>query len=169
MAAEPTPRLNRLTRLDAILAGVVFVAGILLYVRTLAPDLLYGDGAEFQTLASTLGMTHPTGYPVYLVIGHIFTWLPFGDVAYRVNLFSAVAGTMALALLYLVGRTLGGWRSAALVGAIGLGVCGLFWWQAIMAELYAAAAALAAGVLLLVLQWRGSGNWRPLFAAGLLG
>src|SRR4051794_15474619 len=99
----PEPRLNRLTRLDLFLAVLVFAAGLLLYVRTLAPDLLLADGAEFQTLASTLGMTHPTGYPIYLLIGHVFTWLPFGDVAYRVNLLSAVAGALALALIFLAG------------------------------------------------------------------
>ena len=58
----------------------------------MAPDLFYGDSAEFQTLAYTLlGMTHPTGCPVYLFVTKAFVSpVPVGEIAYRVNLLSAV-------------------------------------------------------------------------------
>ena len=92
--------LYRLTRLDAILAFLCFVGGLVLYVRTLAPGLLRDDSAEFQTLAYTLGMTHPTGYPVYLLLAKLFTLLvPVRDIAYRVNLLSAVLAALALSIL----------------------------------------------------------------------
>jgi prepilin signal peptidase PulO-like enzyme (type II secretory pathway) len=91
-----------------------FLIGILslaLYVRTLAPSLLYGDIAEFQTLSYTLGMTHPSGYPTQIIFGKLFTFLPFGDIAYRVNLMSAFFGALAVANVYLIVRLLGGWRN----------------------------------------------------------
>ena len=84
----------KLTIIDTIIASLLGVAGLLLYIRTLAPTLLRGDSAEFQTLAKTLGMTHPTGYPVYLLVAKVFTWLPVGNTAYRVTLFSAVCAAL---------------------------------------------------------------------------
>ena len=162
--------LYRLTRLDAILAFLCFVGGLVLYVRTLAPGLLRDDSAEFQTLAYTLGMTHPTGYPVYLLLAKLFTLLvPVRDIAYRVNLLSAVLAALVLSILYLAGRMLAGWRLAAVAGALSLGTIGLFWSQAIIAELYTAAAAFIATEFFLVLAWRQNGKWGYLFAAGLLG
>jgi hypothetical protein len=163
------PRLQKLTWVDAALAGLAFVLGLALYVRTLAPSLLLGDSAEFQTLSYTLGMTHPTGYPVYLLLGKLFTLLPVGDIAYRVNLMSAVFGALALGLVYLNGRLLGGWRVAAFMGAILLGTGGTFWYQAVIAELYTSAAALLAGVILLVLLSRQTGNAACLLVAGMVG
>ena len=81
-----------LHRRDVYVGAIVFLLGLTLYIRTLAPGLLSGDSAEFQTLAYTLGMTHPTGYPIYVLLAHVFTLLPFGDMAWRVNLFSAFWG-----------------------------------------------------------------------------
>jgi hypothetical protein len=158
------------TRLDAFLSAGCFIVGLGLYVRTLAPGLLTDDSAEFQTLSYTLGMTHPTGYPVYLLIAKLFTIIvPVKDVAFRVNLLSAVYAALTLALLYLVGRLLSGWRLASLAGVLVLGTQPLFWSQAVIAELYAPAAFFIIAVLLLVILWRKSGNARFMFAAGLLG
>ena len=166
---EPSGSLHPLTRLDAALAAVCFFAGLGLYIHTLAPGVLAGDSVEFETLASTLGMTHPPGYPVYLLIAKLFTFLPVGDIAYRVNLLSAVFAALALALLYLNGRLLAGWRLPALAAVYGLGINGLFWLHAVIAELYTGAAALVAAEVLLLLLWRQKGWAGYLFAAGLLG
>ena len=81
----------RLTRIDAALTFAAGIAAFALYLRTLAPTVLGFDSGEFQFVVPTLGLAHPTGYPLYLLLGKLFTALPVGDVAYRVNLFSAVA------------------------------------------------------------------------------
>ncbi len=168
MPHSPSP-LHVLTRIDFFLAALVFGLALTLYVRTLAPGLLLGDSAEFQTLTYTLGMTHATGYPVYLLLARAFTFLPLGGLAYRVSLFTAVIAALAVALVYVNGRLLGGWRVAALGGALALAVCQVFWWQAVIAELYAFAAAWLAGIVCLVLVWRQTADRRFLFVAGLLG
>jgi hypothetical protein len=162
-------QLHPLTRLDGMLAAICFLAGLALYIRTLAPGVLAGDSVEFQTLASTLGMTHPPGYPVYLLIAKLFTFLPVGDIAYRVNLLSAVFAALALALLYLDGRLLVGWRLPVLGAVYALGINGLFWIHAVIAELYTGAAALVAAEVLLLLLWRQKNRGGYLFVAGLLG
>ena len=72
----------------------------LLYGHTLAPPIVIGDSAEFQTEAWRLGVTHPTGYPFYLLVGRFFALLPLGDAAFRLNLFSAASALVALWLFF---------------------------------------------------------------------
>lgn len=158
-----------LTRTDLLLAGFVFLAGLGMYVRTLAPGLLLGDSGEFQVLASTLGIAHNTGYPIYLLIGKLLTWLPFQTVAYKVNLLSALAGAATLAEVYLLGRLLTGRRLLSLAGPLILGINAIFWWQAVIAEVYTPGAAFTGGVLLLVVLWGKTSQIRYLFAAGIVG
>src|SRR5688500_17569623 len=71
------------------------------YVATLLPGVGYsGDTAEFQFAGKVLGTTHPTGYPTYLVLNHLFVRLwPFGTVAYKANLLSAVFCVTAIVFL----------------------------------------------------------------------
>jgi hypothetical protein len=59
---------------DGGLALLIASAAFFLYLRTLAPGLLSGDSGEFQVLTSMLGPTHTTGYPIYLLLAHPFTF-----------------------------------------------------------------------------------------------
>jgi hypothetical protein len=163
---KPLFSIQRIDILIAILVGVVSLA---LFVRTLAPSLLYGDIAEFQTLSHTLGMTHASGYPTQIIIGKLFTFLPLGDIAYRVNLMSAAFGALAVANVYLIVRLLGGWRTAGLVASTALAASTFFWRRMIIAESYGPAAGMISLVWLSVLLWRCTGNWGWLFVAGLAG
>jgi hypothetical protein len=160
---------NPFSAADYLLAGLVLVAGLALYLRTLAGGLLLGDGAEFQVLGSTLGLAHSTGYPTYLLLVKLVTLLPVGDLAYRANLASALFAGLTLALVYLGGRLLGGRQAAALVGPAALALAPLFWWHAVMAEVYTPATAFIALVLLLALLWRRTGSAGHLFWAGVTG
>jgi hypothetical protein len=162
---NPSP----LSRTDFVLAGLIGLAALALYVRTLAPSLLWGDSAEFQTLSYTLGMTHPSGYMTQIMFGKLFTYLPVGNIAYRVNLMSAFFGGLAVAETYLIVRLLGGWRVAGLSASLLLTLTEGFWWRALLAESYAPAAGMLATVWLLVLLWRNTGKSLYLFLAGLAG
>lgn len=165
MTSDTTP----LTRLDGALAAGLFAACLALYMRTAAPGLLLGDSAEFQTLAYTLGLTHPTGYPVYVLAARAFTGLVGGDLAWRVSVFSAVCAAATMALVFLCARLLTDGRIGAMVGAVAVGLAPVVWMHAAIAELYAPAGMLTAGVMLAVLQWRSSGDGRWLIGAGVLG
>lgn len=96
----------RSERLDWLAAGGVFIACLALYVSTLAPSVvtLFDDSLEFQLVTYQLGIAHPTGYPLYTLLGKLFTLLPVGNVAYRVNLMSAVFGAATVSLLFLLIR-----------------------------------------------------------------
>src|SRR3712207_1353798 len=99
------------TLVGAATALVVFAV----YLSTLAPTVLYYDRPEMfdsamlQAQASVLGIGHPTGYPTYMMLTHLFTYVPVGDVAYRINLASALYGAAAVGVVYAVGLRLG-WR-----------------------------------------------------------
>jgi 4-amino-4-deoxy-L-arabinose transferase-like glycosyltransferase len=163
------PSEERPSAADLVPAASVGAISFALYVRTLAPGLLQDDSGEFQTLARLAGHSHPTNYPVYLALARAFSWLPFRDVAYRVNLLSATLAAIAVACVYLAVRSLAAPRGAALVAASALAVAPAIWSQAVIAEVYSAAAASLALILLLLLRWRVHGRPGALFAAGLLG
>lgn len=163
------------TRLLPITALVALFSA--LYLGTLAPTVLYHDdprmfdSAMLQAAAPVLGIGHPTGYPTYVMIAHLFTYLPFGDAAYRVNLVSTVFGVIAVAMLYLVGLRLSRSTVAAATGALAFGLSPIFWSQAVIAEVYTLNATFIAAVLYLLLLWRDSRRDRHLllvsFATGL--
>jgi len=141
----------------------------MLYVRTLARGLLNGDSAEFQVITYTLGMGHPTGYPVYVLVGKLFTFLPIGEIAYRVNFFSAFSAAIAIALVYLIIRQLGASYASAIFGALMLAFNPLFWKFASMAEVYAPAAACLAFILFCVLKWKAANQSVWIILAGIAG
>jgi hypothetical protein len=164
-SSAPTAR--PLRPLDLALGAASGLLALALYVRTLAPTVLAFDSGEFQFAAPTLGLAHPTGYPLYLLLGWLVAWLPIGDVAYRLNLFSAVTAAGAVALTALLGITiLPGRPVAARLG--GLAAAGLtavsfeLWSQAVIAEVYALQLLLLAALTLAVTR-----RW-PLPLIGLL-
>lgn len=155
---------------DAGWAALVGLAALALYVRTVVTIPLPGDSGEFQVLVHQLGAAHTTGYSTYLLLGYLFErLLPFGDVALRVNLFSAVMAALTVALVFLAGKLLTGSRAAAVVGALTLAAGFTFWSQAIIAEVYSTGAAFLSAVLVCVLLWYRTGKSWPIVLAGLLG
>jgi tetratricopeptide (TPR) repeat protein len=121
-----------------LLAALVFVATIVFYAATLPRGVLPGDSGELIAASHTLSIAHPPGYPLYIMIGKIFSSaLNWGSIAYRFNLLSAVISSAALMLLYLTLVELGVGRILGLGVAAGLGTLESFWLQATMAEVYA--------------------------------
>jgi hypothetical protein len=99
----PHPHTPTLRVVDYLLALASGVLASVLYLRTLAPGLLGGDSGEFQFAAWLGGLAHPTGYPLYLMLGWLWTHLlPWHDPAWRMNAFSALCGGVATGLVYLV-------------------------------------------------------------------
>jgi hypothetical protein len=107
------------------------------YVLTLHPDLAGGDSGELVGAVGGGGVIHPPGYPAYAVLGQVFAHLPFGNLAWRLNLMSAVCDAAAAAVLFLTTLRCTRSRGAALVTA------GLFasapgiWRYAVCAEVFA--------------------------------
>lgn len=145
-----------LNRTDYALALAVGIGALAVYVRTLAPDVLYADSAEFQTLAYTLGMTHSTGYPIYLLLARLFGFVPVGSLAWRVNLLSALGAAVAVGGVYLLIRHVTANRIGALLGSAALGLSYTLWSQAVIAELYTPALGFLVAIMLLLWRWHSS-------------
>ncbi len=126
----------------------------LVYVWTLCPSVYTMDSAELTLGARYLGLVHAPGHPLYLLLGRLFTLLPIGDVAYRVNLMSACFGALTVWLLFRVGRAMGLCPLAALGAVLLLAFSRSFWAVANVAEVYTVHTALVAGLLWLFFRWR---------------
>jgi len=166
-APRSTPR-NRL--LDPVLGAALFGGSFLVYLSTLAPSVatIFDDSLEFQLVCYQPGIAHPSGYPLYTLLGKLFTFLPVGDVAYRVNLMSAVFGALAVALTYATLRLLAKHRLPAFLGAATFAVSPVFWSQAVIAEVYTLNAVFVAGTLYLLLAWAQANRRQPTAEGGRL-
>jgi hypothetical protein len=138
-------------------ATLVACLAFCVYLRTLAPGLLPGDRAEFQFAAWGWTLTHPTGYPFYLLLGGIWQHsLPWGDPAFRLNLFSAVWASITVGLAYLVFRRVARSHAAALIAALAFAFSYTFWLQATQAETYSLNAFSVALLTWLAFKWAES-------------
>jgi hypothetical protein len=161
--------------MGVILAGAgVSLLVFVLYLRTLAPTVLYLkdpemlDAVMLQMQVSVLGITHPTGYPTYLMLTHLFTYLPVGDPAYRVNLGSAVYAGLAVVAVYAGGFLLSRRVVAAAAGALAFGLGAALWSQAVIAEVYTLNALLVSVTIVVLLLWREYRKDRYLLLAAFL-
>jgi hypothetical protein len=166
---------KRDVRWGVVLAGAgVSLFVFVLYLRTLAPTILPYDSPDLldvpmlQMQVCVLGMTHPTGYPSYLMLSHLFTYLPFGDCAYRANLASAVYAALAVAAVFAAGYLLSRWVLGAAAAALAFGVGDALWSQAVMAEVYTLNALLVALTILALLMWRERRSDRYLLLSAFL-
>jgi len=88
---------NKTKLIYQILAAVIpFIA----YVITLAPTVTFIDAGELATVCTKLGVAHPTGYPLFTVLGHLFTLLPFGSPIYNLNLMCAVISSVTVLMFF---------------------------------------------------------------------
>jgi hypothetical protein len=152
---------GRLRKAGVLFTGLgVFVLVLILYLGTLAPTVLYLKGPKLldavmlQMQVSVLGITHPTGYPTYLMLTHLFTYLPIGDPAYRVNLASAVYAALAVVAVYVAGLLLSRRVVAAASGALAFGLGTALWSQAVIAEVYTLNALFVSVTIVALLLWR---------------
>jgi hypothetical protein len=150
----------------ALAVAALVLAG---YVLTLAPTVTFWDAGEFIAAAYTLGIPHPPGTPLFVLIAHVWgTLVPVGEFAYRTNLLSAVLSAGAAGLFFLVAHEalrgvtegleagmarllrIGGAGCAAVLGAFGF----TNWQNSNETEVYGVATFTIAAMCWLVHLWR---------------
>ena len=153
------------TFLTAFLLGLI---AFLVYRYTSAPGVLPGDAGEFQFTLPLAGISHPTGYPLYHVLGTLWERLYVTNPAQGANHFSAFWGGVAVFFFYLLSHEAVSqllahlkWRSGAtflaVIATLIFACNPTFWAQSTLAEVYALNAALMAGILAAALRLR---PWR---------
>jgi hypothetical protein len=155
---------------DRLIGAGLFLFTFGLYLRTLAPSVaeLFDDSLEFQLVAPRMAIAHPTGYPLFSILIKLFTYVPIGDVAFRVNLATALFAALAIPLLYAVARQLINSRAASVIAALVFAFGETFWSQAVLAEVYTLQVFLTLAMLWLTLMW-GAGSRGQATDAGPLG
>lgn len=148
-------------RVDVFLPFIIAVVSFALYLRTLAPDVVDADGGEFQFAAWNFGFVHPTGYPLFLILGGAFQHLvPIGNPAFRLNLFNAIIAALVVAFVYLVAHELTRHRGASIIAAAVFGLTRTFWYDASAAETYALNTLFVALLIYLALRWQAEPSAR---------
>ncbi len=134
----------------------VFLAGFIafwVFFRSLAPGVLSYDFAEFQYLPARMGLPHPNGFPLYMLLGWLWSHVPLGSLAYRMNLLSAVCGAGAVSVFAGLVASITGRPAVALLGAGFLAFVRAFWFYSVGAERYTLEMLLILGALLAAWRW----------------
>jgi tetratricopeptide (TPR) repeat protein len=158
------------SRMTAICAGLAFLLPLLLYIFTICPTVPVGDGGELICAAHSLGIAHPTGYPLFCILGRAFSLiLPVDNVALKLNLMSATFAALTALMAFFLARetfrqvgsrgSVGG-PLMALITALILAFSRTLWAHAVQTEVYALHVFLVAAVLLILIRWRQSGDAR---------
>jgi len=84
-------------RISSVTGGIVFLFSLGIYLLTLAPTVALVDSGELIVAARTLGVAHPPGFPLYVLLAHLASLVPLGSIALRVNAASALFGALAAA------------------------------------------------------------------------
>ena len=85
------------------LALILFFLTFIVYFKTMAPTVSFWDTGEFIATSHILGIPHPPGSPLFLLIGKFFSLIPISsDIAFRVNILSPIFSSLTISLLFLI-------------------------------------------------------------------
>jgi len=154
-------------RIDPFLI-LSFMLPYALYMVTLAPSVTFFDSGEFLTATASLGSAHSPGYPLFLMYAKPFTWVPLGNIAFRINVATAVSSSLACLLVYILTTSLLKKESlltderfnlvavkcAGLAAAISFGVTPRLWLQSNHDKPYPLLAFISAIIFCLLLKWQ---------------
>jgi Protein of unknown function (DUF2723) len=152
-------------------AAAVFVIAFGVFLRTLLPADGFWDTAEAQTVPHTLSIFHPTGFPTYAMLGWLWSQIPLGDVAWRMNAFSAICIALSAGLVVLITGHLIDERNPRLRATAAAIAGGVFafaeetWAIAVRADVHALNTFFVALLVWLLFCWRAA-EWRGASHAG---
>jgi hypothetical protein len=157
------------------LAVLAFLIPATVYLITLTPTVPFWDAGEFIAVSYILGVPHPPGTPLFVLLGRVATLIPWATVAQRVNALSAIPSAIAVMFTYLTGLILirlafgrertrtQDWiaQAGAFTGALMFAFSNSFWENSIEAEVYALMSLAQIIVLWLGLRWWEEHERRP--------
>lgn len=139
---------------DHALAVALAAASFVVYAAGACHTIYVGDSGELTAAVYTLGIPHPTGYPLYVLLGKLWTLLvPAGSIAWRMSLFSAVFAALAVAMTYLACRAVPVGRPSAAAATIAFAASPGFWAEANVQRVYTLNACFVAVASWLALRW----------------
>jgi len=160
---------NRFDKTNAVLAGLVFVISFVVYALTVQRSLSFWDCGEFVACSRILGIPHPPGTPLFVILGRLFSLIPLADdISYQINYMSVISSAFTAMFSYLLtvrmvgyffakGENTGLNRYIAYIGGIAGGLFVAFgqtnWSNSVEAEVYGVALALTVMIVWLTLRY----------------
>ena len=158
------------------LAGwiLAFVAAAILYILTLAPDVVWQDQGDYQYQIALCNLSRPGDlvrvHPLYILTAHILGSSGLFSYAYAANLVNAMATCLSIANVYLIAVFLTRRIWPAFLAAAMYAMAHSVWFLGTQAQTYGMAMAAMSGAVLLLLWYiRSGGRWRLLFMGFLFG
>ncbi|MFZ3208920.1 MAG: DUF2723 domain-containing protein [Geobacteraceae bacterium] len=166
-------------RID-IHAVLSVIIPLFVYLCTLAPSVTFFDSGEFITAIYSLGSAHSPGYPLFINYAKPFTYLPFGNIAFRVNIATAISAAAACYCVYLLvshflateetgaepSFSASYCKLTALCAALAFAFSARLWLQSNHDKPYPLISLMAALIFYLLLRWRDhyrQGEERPAY------
>ena len=156
-------------KLRYIIGGVVFLSALITFLRTVQPSVSLWDPGEISAASYSLMVPHPPGGPFWLLLGRIFSMIPFGaDIGFRINLVSVFSSAVSVLLLYIiVVKLIENYRGKqystvsdslftylpAAIGALAYAFSDTFWFNAVEANYFALSTLLFSLVIWLLMLW----------------
>ena len=158
--------------LDTLIPFFLLCFTLTIYILTLSRSVYFGDSGEFITAAYTLGIAHPPGYPLYTMLAHLFTYLPFGNLPFKVNFFSAISSSLTVVVVYFICLKITANRLASASASLFLAFSYSFWLYSLIADTYSLNTFFIAVLVLISLHLFANPNkirlfWFLAFAFGL--
>ncbi len=152
-------------KLENLIAGIIFLLTFAIYFSTMAPTVSFWDTGEFIATSHILGIPHPPGSPLFLLIGKLFTLIPISaDIAFRMNIFSPLISAATISLLFFIcnefidrldsrdnAKHFKMWSS--LTASLTFAFTHSHWFNAVETEVYAFSGFMTALVVYLILIW----------------
>ena len=152
-------------KLEYLIAGVIFLITFAVYFSTMAPTVSFWDTGEFIATSHILGVPHPPGSPLFLLVGKFFSLIPISsDIAFRVNIFSPIISALTISLLFLIcnqfidrvdpndnNKFFKMWSS--LTASLTFAFTHSHWFNAVETEVYAFSGFMTALVVFLIMRW----------------
>ncbi|MFH1824691.1 MAG: DUF2723 domain-containing protein [Candidatus Firestonebacteria bacterium] len=132
-----------------LLATILFLFIFSIYLFTLAPTVSFRDTGDLIASSYTLGISHPSGFPLFMLLGKIFTYLPAGTIAFRINLMSALFSSLTCLFVFLTINNLTKNLFIGVTATIFLGFSLTFWTYAEIGEKYSLYAFLSSVLIYL--------------------
>ncbi len=124
------------SRSELAVGALLLLLAISVYLLTLAPSVSFRDSGDMVSASYTLGVSHPSGFPLYMLTGKAFSAIPLGEIGARYSLFSLLSGALSVLFVFLVVLRLTGVPQGALFSALLLAFALSFWTYSSMSEKY---------------------------------
>src|SRR3972149_8231588 len=82
---------------------LIFGVTLVIYIKNLSPSVYAGDSGDLISAIITRGVPHPSGYPLYTILGIIFSNIPFDiPIAWKIGLLSSILSSLSAVIAFLI-------------------------------------------------------------------